>query len=86
MRAIRQGVIIEFKYAKQKEQLKEQAIAAMQQILGHHYDSQLKQSPFVKQIVKIGVAFCDKAVVATYQTNDSTQTLWSDTYCRDEEG
>jgi hypothetical protein len=81
------GVIIEFKYTANETLLKESAEKAMQQIIAREYDTELKQSPLVKQVIKIGIAFCDKAVIATYVTDQhSSDILWSDTYLRDDEG
>jgi hypothetical protein len=80
------GVIIEFKHAGNETLLKESAEKAMQQIIAREYDTELKQSPLVKQVIKIGIAFCDKAVIATYITDqDANDILWSDTYLRDDD-
>ena len=46
---------------------------AMQQIFTQHYDTKLTEYSSVKQIIKIGIAFCNKAVLSAHQKTDLTQ-------------
>lgn len=79
------GIIFEFKHTHKEERMKKYAAEALEQINQLAYATELKQCPHVTHILKIGLAFCDKSVVATYQTEDrltheNTPVLWSKTY------
>ena len=81
------GIVLEFKRAKTAELLPTAAANAVKQIERLAYGAVLKRSPHIKQILKIGLAFCEKAVIAAYQTEDiltgqSNELAWGQTYCR----
>lgn len=78
------GIIIEFKKTDKVETLKTLAEEALHQINTRAYDSVLKRYAHIHHGLKIGLAFCDKAVISAYQTKDfstgtSTAIAWSQT-------
>lgn len=85
------GIVMEFKYTPDEALLKTKVEEAMEQILTQKYDTTLKDYPCVKQILKIGIAFCSKAVLSAHQMVDLTKTslkeenkiIWSDEYLRE---
>lgn len=73
------GIIFELKYmniTSTKEPTKIHALLAteaekgLKQIEDRRYETVLKRSPYVKQILKIGLAFSGKNVVSVYQIKD----------------
>lgn len=66
------GIIIEFKKTNNVEAIKTMAEAAMNQINTSAYDTELKRYSHIHRVLKIGLAFCDKAVVSAYQTEELT--------------
>ncbi len=64
------GIIIEFKKTSQADVLKTIAEDALNQINTKNYDTVLKRYAYIHDVLKIGLAFCDKAVVSAYQNED----------------
>lgn len=64
------GIILEFKKTHQEDALKTLAEEALRQINTQHYDVVLKRFSHVHSLLKIGLAFCDKAVVSAAQKED----------------
>lgn len=64
------GIILEFKKTNQTDVLNTLAEEALHQINTQHYDSVLKRFTHVHHLLKVGLAFCDKAVVSAYQKED----------------
>lgn len=77
------GIVMEFKYTTDETLLKKQVINAMAQMHNQKYDSTLKDYPCVKRILKIGIAFCSKAVLSAHQTSEDSEIIWSDEYLRE---
>jgi len=87
------GVVMEFKYTNVESELKQKASEAIMQILNQQYDARLKEYSTIRKILKIGIAFCDKAVLSAYQMTDLTNSssdnniiVWSDVYRKEENG
>lgn len=66
------GIIIEFKKTDNVEAVNTMAETAMSQINTSAYDTELKRYSHIHRVLKIGLAFCDKAVVSAYQTEELT--------------
>lgn len=64
------GIVIEFKKADNVNALKNSAEAALKQIDIKAYNTVLKRYSYIHRVLKIGLAFCDKAVVSVYQHED----------------
>lgn len=64
------GIIIEFKKTDKAEVIQTIAETAMNQINTSAYDAELKRYSHIHRVLKIGLAFCDKAVVSAYQTEE----------------
>jgi len=64
------GVILEFKKANKDDDPKTVAQTALMQIEDMHYGACFAEFPQVTSILKIGFAFCEKSVIATYKTTD----------------
>ena len=60
------GYILEFKVTKNEEDLEKEAKQAIEQIISKKYDISLKERG-IKDIIILGVAFCDKLVKVSYQ-------------------
>ncbi len=65
------GIILEFKYTKKATSLKKEAEKAIQQIDKKQYDALLKRSSQIKQILKVGLAFCEKSVIIAHRVENS---------------
>ena len=61
------AIIIEYKISKVPDNLESEAIGALEQIQDKKYDTQLRELDHIKQILKIGMAFCGKEVTIEYQ-------------------
>lgn len=66
------AVIVEFKHVKDKttdsiEALKKAAAQGLEQITLNRYHSILKSYPYIKEVAKVGIAFCGKQADARYQ-------------------
>jgi hypothetical protein len=61
------AIIIEYKISKTLGNIESEAINALEQIQDKKYDTKLKQLAHIKQILKIGMAFCGKEVAMQYQ-------------------
>ncbi len=68
------GIILEFKYTKKVSALKKAAEDAIKQIHQKEYDTILKRSSpspsHVKQVLKVGLAFCEKSVSIAHRVED----------------
>ena len=56
------GLILEFKVAKDTDNLDDLAQIALDQINAKQYATELQMYPHIKQILKLGLAFNKKAV------------------------
>ena len=61
------AIIIEYKISKTPDSLASEAIGALEQIQDKKYDTKLRGLSHIKQILKIGMAFCGKEVTIEYQ-------------------
>ncbi|MFP3017330.1 MAG: AAA family ATPase [Candidatus Tisiphia sp.] len=61
------AIIIEYKIAKNAEDLLSVAKMGLKQIIDKQYDTKIREHKHVKKIVKISIAFCGKKVVLKYQ-------------------
>ena len=61
------AIIIEYKISKTPDSLESEAMGALEQIQDKKYDAKLKELAHIKQILKIGMAFCGKKVAIEYQ-------------------
>jgi hypothetical protein len=61
------AIIIEYKTSKNPDSLKSEAIDALKQVQEKKYDTKIKELDHIKQILKIGMAFCGKEVAMEYQ-------------------
>ncbi|WP_341754994.1 AAA family ATPase [Candidatus Tisiphia endosymbiont of Ptychoptera albimana] len=61
------AIIIEYKIAKNAEDLTTIAGSGLQQIIDRKYDTKIKEHQHVKQILKICMAFCGKNMDLQYQ-------------------
>ena len=61
------AIIIEYKTSKNPDSLKSEAIDALKQVQEKKYDTKIKELDHIKQILKIGMAFCGKEVAMQYQ-------------------
>ncbi len=64
------GVILEFKHAKLKQNLTQLAKDALLQIDKMGYETEFRKHPHVKKLLKIGLAFSEKAVKSVYTLTD----------------
>lgn len=64
------GVILEFKHVKREQNLQQEANNALAQIETMQNETEFKKHPHVKKLLKIGLAFSDKAVISAYKTTD----------------
>ncbi|MFP3017332.1 MAG: AAA family ATPase [Candidatus Tisiphia sp.] len=64
------AIIIEYKIAKNAEDLTTIAGSGLQQIIDRKYDTKIKEHQHVKQILKICMAFCGKNMELQYQVNE----------------
>lgn len=76
------GIIVEFKHVKKNQSMKKMALSALTQINQQAYNTELMQCPHVTHILKMGIAFRDKSVMAVYETEDcvthkSSELTWS---------
>ncbi len=69
------GVILEFKHAKLKENLTKLANDALLQIDKMGYETEFRKHPHVKKLLKIGLAFSEKAVKSVYTITDLSKYL-----------
>lgn len=61
------SIIIEYKIAKNQEELTSTAGIALNQIINSKYHIKVKEYPQVKKIINVGIAFCGKLVDIQYQ-------------------
>ena len=64
------AMIIEYKIAKPSEDLASVAKMGLKQIIDKQYDIKIRQYQYVKQILKISMAFCGKNMELQYQVNE----------------
>lgn len=64
------SIILEFKHAKTDQPMKAVAELALQQIDTMQYTSALKKYSHINKVLKIGLAFCEKAVIAAFREED----------------
>ncbi|WP_341755682.1 AAA family ATPase [Candidatus Tisiphia endosymbiont of Ptychoptera albimana] len=64
------AIIIEYKIAKTTEDLVSVAKIGLNQIIDKQYDVKIRQYQYVKQILKISIAFCGKNVELQYQVTE----------------
>jgi hypothetical protein len=64
------AIIIEYKIAKNKKDLASVAKIGLNQIIDKQYDVKIRQYQYVKQILKISIAFCGKNMELQYQVNE----------------
>ncbi|WP_341752538.1 MULTISPECIES: AAA family ATPase [unclassified Candidatus Tisiphia] len=64
------AMIIEYKIAKPSEDLASVAKIGLKQIIDKQYDIKIRQYQYVKQILKISMAFCGKNMELQYQVNE----------------
>lgn len=64
------SIILEFKHAKTDQNIKAVAENALQQIDALHYAAVLKKYPHIQKVLKVGLAFCEKSVIAAYKEED----------------
>ncbi|MBX9890064.1 MAG: PD-(D/E)XK nuclease domain-containing protein [Amoebophilaceae bacterium] len=60
------AIIIEYKVAKNQEDLVSVAEIGLNQIIAKQYDAKIKAYPYVKQILNLSMAFCGKHMELTY--------------------
>ncbi|WP_375331051.1 AAA family ATPase [Candidatus Tisiphia endosymbiont of Oplodontha viridula] len=61
------AIIIEYKIAKNAEDLFSVAKMGLKQIIDKQYDTKIREHKHVKKIIKISMTFCGKKVVLEYQ-------------------
>ncbi|BFD46776.1 MAG: AAA family ATPase [Rickettsia endosymbiont of Sergentomyia squamirostris] len=61
------AIIIEYKIAKNTEDLLSVAKMGLKQIIDKQYDTKIREYKHVKKIIKISMTFCGKKVVLEYQ-------------------
>ncbi|WP_341761110.1 AAA family ATPase [Candidatus Tisiphia endosymbiont of Thecophora atra] len=61
------AIIIEYKIAKNAEDLLSVAKMGLKQIIDKQYDTKIREHKHVKKIIKISMTFCGKKVVLEYQ-------------------
>ncbi|WP_417904541.1 AAA family ATPase [Candidatus Tisiphia endosymbiont of Micropterix aruncella] len=64
------AIIIEYKIAKNAEDLVSVAKIGLNQIIDKQYDVKIRQYQYVKQILKISMAFCGKNMELQYQVTE----------------
>ena len=64
------SIIIEFKKVENLDALPAAAQLALKQINTQLYSTALKKFPYIESVLKIGLAFCEKAVMSVYQTEN----------------
>ncbi|MFP3018751.1 MAG: AAA family ATPase [Candidatus Tisiphia sp.] len=64
------AIIIEYKIAKNTEDLALVAQMGLKQIIDKQYDTKIKEYSHVKEIIKLSIAFCGKNVELQYQVNE----------------
>jgi hypothetical protein len=64
------AIIIEYKIAKNKEDLVSVAKMGLKQIIDKQYDLKVKEHSHVKKIIKLSMAFCGKNMELQYQVNE----------------
>ncbi|BFD46153.1 MAG: AAA family ATPase [Rickettsia endosymbiont of Sergentomyia squamirostris] len=64
------AIIIEYKIAKNTEDLALVAQMGLKQIIDKQYDTKIKEYSHVKKIIKLSMAFCGKNVELQYQVNE----------------
>ncbi len=64
------AIIIEYKIAKNTEDLVSVAKIGLNQIIDKQYDVKIRQYQYVKQILKISIAFCGKNMELQYQVTE----------------
>ncbi|MFU7503348.1 MAG: PD-(D/E)XK nuclease domain-containing protein, partial [Candidatus Tisiphia sp.] len=64
------AIIIEYKIAKNTEDLASVAKIGLNQIIDKQYDVKIRQYQYVKQILKISIAFCGKNMELQYQVTE----------------
>ncbi|BFD46170.1 MAG: AAA family ATPase [Rickettsia endosymbiont of Sergentomyia squamirostris] len=64
------AIIIEYKIAKNTEDLALVAQMGLKQIIDKQYDTKIKEYSHVKKIIKLSIAFCGKNVELQYQVNE----------------
>ncbi|WP_425360944.1 AAA family ATPase [Candidatus Tisiphia endosymbiont of Stenodema calcarata] len=64
------AIIIEYKIAKNKKDLASVAKMGLKQIIDKQYDVKIRQYQYVKQILKISIAFCGKNMELQYQVDE----------------
>ncbi|MDR0330034.1 MAG: ATP-binding protein [Rickettsia sp.] len=64
------AIIIEYKIAKNKKDLASVAKMGLKQIIDKQYDIKIRQYQYVKQILKISMAFCGKNMDLQYQVTE----------------
>jgi hypothetical protein len=61
------AIIIEYKIAKNAEDLLSVAKMGLKQIIDKQYDTKIREHKYVKKIIKISMTFCGKKVAMQYQ-------------------
>jgi hypothetical protein len=79
------STIIEFKQVKTKKLLKNAATKALNQIEELAYSTTLNRYQHITSIIKVGLVFCEKAVMAAYQqenllTHKNSILTWTPVY------
>lgn len=64
------SIILEFKHTKINHDQKQEAEVALKQIDALKYDTELKKYPYIKKVLKVGLAFCEKSVISAYREED----------------
>jgi hypothetical protein len=64
------AMIIEYKIAKQEEDLASAAQMGLKQIIDKQYDAKIRPYAYVKQILSIAMAFCGKHIEIVYQVTE----------------
>ena len=64
------AIIIEYKIAKNTEDLALVAQMGLKQIIDKQYDSKIKEHSHVKKIIKLSMAFFGKNMELQYQVNE----------------
>ncbi|MDR0329934.1 MAG: PD-(D/E)XK nuclease domain-containing protein, partial [Rickettsia sp.] len=64
------AIIIEYKIAKNTEDLASVVKIGLNQIIDKQYDVKIRQYQYVKQILKISIAFCGKNMELQYQVTE----------------
>ncbi len=77
------GVVLEFKQAKANEKAKTVVDTALAQIDSLQYETVFKRHAHIKQVLKIGLSFCNKSVVSGHkmtslETGESTEVIYSE--------